>query len=157
MRVARRDDPAAKAPPAAGDNLRRPRRRPPDLEPARAAAIVAVIGRMAGRVDWARVVDAVAEEMGTTYTRQTLSGHVSIHAAYKERKRGTKPKPGVRSRSSGMQAALDRAAKLEAERDAARLQVRQLLEMNERYVVNAQNYGMPMAVLVAPVTRIERA
>lgn len=139
------------------DNLRRPRRRPPDLDPAQATAVIAVISRMTGKVDWVAVVAAVRSEMGVTYTRQSLGGHVSIRAAYKNRKKGGLAKPGVRSRSSGMQAALDRNKVLEAERDAARRQVAALLEVNQRYIVNAQNYGMPLARLIVPLAPAGRS
>ena len=56
-----------------------------------------------------------------------------------------------------MQAALDRSRVLEAERDAARLQVAALLETNQRYVTNAQSFGMPLALLAAPLARSARS
>ena len=151
------DGASGKSFPEASDNLRRPRKRPPDLDPARAADIIGVIGRMAGRVDWAAVVAAVAASTGHTYTRQTLSGHVSISAAYSDRKRGKAPKPARRSRSSSMQAALERIKVVEAQRDAARLEVAALVEANQRYVANAQDFGMSIARLVAPLSRTDRS
>lgn len=132
-------------------------RRSANLDGDRIKSVIGIIRRMPEPVSWQGIVDAVERELGDAYTRQALSAHAPIRAAYDGRKRGEPARPGGPRLSQRARANKDRidqlvakVARAERERDACR-------EAMARWAHNAFQFGMSEWELDAPLEAIDRS
>ncbi|RZL04146.1 MAG: hypothetical protein EOP36_01550 [Rubrivivax sp.] len=133
---------------------RSPKARAPNLTPELITEIVVIIQQWTGRLTWPALVCAIEHSKRVTYTRQTLSKHRPIAAAYDEyRKRPALNQTTIRRRggSQELQMVLE-------ELDAAKAEVTRLKAENERlcgqfvrWAHNASQRGLTEKYLNQPL------
>jgi hypothetical protein len=134
---------------------RKARKRPPNLDLERIEVIVDVIQKWGGRLTWEALCSEIERRIGDKYTRQGLSKHVSIQAAYTAYHIAPAP---VRSDKS--------SKRLNAEERMRRLQLKinglervrdALLERFARWAVRAAEAGLTEEYLNQPLPPINRS
>jgi hypothetical protein len=122
------------------------------------AAIVEILVTWTGELRWCLLVDAVRDHCGETYTRQALSRHEGIAAAFRQRKSTTilaRPSRG-RPRTAADQLDVNAVARMTAEIARLRAENAALMEQFARWAYNAHCRGLDEAYLNRPLPHVER-
>ena len=114
-------------------------------------ALVAAIGRLPGKPSWNDVIAAAERQTGARYTRQSLSAHAPLQAAYHSRRDGTEAKAGARPIPKVRREDRDTILRLRAELEQARRERDALRERLVRWAhncfirnVTAEQLDMPL-------------
>lgn len=132
---------------------RTPRTRSPNLDPERIEGIVAIIRNWRGPLTWKALCNEIKRRTGDLYTRQALSKHEPIYAAYTTYGESPAPADSAKARSKTDQQIRKlrlRISELEQIRDA-------LLERFARWAVNAAEAGLTEEFLNRPLQAINRS
>lgn len=108
------------------------------------------------KITWAAICDEVESLVGKRPTRQSLSAHKAITAAYQAKKDTLKGKAPAKPRPASLNAAASRIANLEAELAELKEQNRQYKQMFVLWQYNAYKHGMTESKLNAPMPKIDR-
>jgi hypothetical protein len=131
----------------------RRRKRSPNLDLDRVERIVEIIRGWRGRLTWQALCNEIKRQTGDLYTRQALSKHVPIQAAYDAYQR--KPMPAESDKSLSRAEKRIRTLQLKI---SELEQVRSvLLERFARWAVNAAEAGLTEEFLNRPLQSINRS
>lgn len=134
------------------------RRRGRNLAPSDIDVIVALLDGWSGPVSWNRVIDAVELRLFCRYTRQALSAHEKVSAAFAAcRIRPAKvagPRGGKQSSES--KALHGRLARRAADVDRLEAENKRLLEQFVVWLYNAQTRGLSLEDLERPLPLVRR-
>ena len=108
------------------------------------------------KITWAAICEDVEPLVGKKPTRQSLSAHEAITAAYQAKKGTLKGKLPAKPRPASLNAAASRIANLEAELAELKEQNRQYKQMFVLWQYNAYKYGMTESKLNASMPKIDR-
>ena len=108
------------------------------------------------KITWAAICDEVEPLVGKRPTRQSLSAHEAITAAYQAKKDTLKRKLPAKPRPASLNAAASRIANLEAELAELKEQNRMYKQMFVLWQYNAYKHGMTESKLNAPMPKIDR-
>ena len=108
------------------------------------------------KITWAAICDEVEPLVGKRPTRQSLSAHEAITAAYQAKKDTLKGKLPAKPRPASLNAAASRIANLEAELAELKEQNRQYKQMFVLWQYNAYKLGMTEENLNAAMPKIDR-
>lgn len=108
------------------------------------------------KITWAAICDEVEPLVGKRPTRQSLSAHEAITAAYQAKKDTLKGKLPAKPRPASLNAAASRIANLEAELAELKDQNRQYKQMFVLWQYNAYKHGMTESKLNASMPKIDR-
>ncbi len=108
------------------------------------------------KITWAAICDEVEPLVGKRPTRQSLSAHEAITAAYQAKKDTLKGKLPAKPRPASLNAAASRIANLEAELAELKEQNRMYKQMFVLWQYNAYKHGMTESKLNAPMPKIDR-
>ena len=108
------------------------------------------------KITWAAICEEVEPLVGKKPTRQSLSAHEGITAAYKAKKDILKGKLPAKPRPASLNAAASRIANLEAELAELKEQNRQYKQMFVLWQYNAYKHGMTESKLNASMPKIDR-
>ncbi|MGP9669227.1 MULTISPECIES: hypothetical protein [unclassified Psychrobacter] len=108
------------------------------------------------KITWTAICEEVEPLVGKMPTRQSLSAHEAITAAYKAKKDILKVKEPAKPRPASLNAAASRIANLEAELAELKEQNRQYKQMFVLWQYNAYKHGMTENKLNASMPKIDR-
>ena len=108
------------------------------------------------KITWAAICEDVEPLVGKKPTRQSLSAHETITAAYQAKKDTLKGKSPTKPRPASLNAAASRIANLEAELAELKEQNRRYKQMFVLWQYNAYKHGMTESKLNAPMPKIDR-
>ncbi|MGP4906782.1 hypothetical protein ACTXGW_12075 [Psychrobacter faecalis] len=108
------------------------------------------------KITWAAICEDVEPLVGKKPTRQSLSAHEAITAAYQAKKDKLKGKMLAKPRPASLNAAASRIANLEAELVELKEQNRQYKQMFVLWQYNAYKHGMTESKLNASMPKIDR-
>jgi len=108
------------------------------------------------KLTWTAICAESTALVGKTPTRQSLSAHEAITAAYQAKKDALKGKSPSKPRPASLNAAASRIANLEAELAELKEQNRQYKQMFVLWQYNAYKYGMTENKLNASMPKIDR-
>lgn len=107
------------------------------------------------KLTWPAICEQSVSLIGKKPTRQSLSAHEPIVAAYKAKKLSVRQVP-ARPRPASLQAAAARIANLEAQIDELREENRRYREQFTVWQYNAYKHGMQEHQLNQPLPKIDR-
>ena len=120
-------------------------------------AIVNLIrGWSDSKITWAAICEQAAPLVGKIPTRQSLSAHEAITAAYQSKKDVIKGKVPNKPRPASLNAAASRISNLEAELVELKEQNRQYKQMFVLWQYNAYKHGMTESKLNSSIPKIDR-
>lgn len=124
----------------------------------RVERIVAIILEWDGVITWDKLIAAVADRFGQTYTRQALARYADISDVFRLQKSRLKmtPRKDRRARSPELDAALARAERANRELELLKAQNAALIEQFVRWTYNANMRGLTEAVLNTPLPKVDR-
>ena len=108
------------------------------------------------KLTWAAICEESTALVGKTPTRQSLSAHEAITAAYKSKKDTLKGKVPNKPRPASLNAAASRIANLESEIAELKEQNRQYKQMFVLWQYNTYKHGMTESKLNAAMPKIDR-
>ena len=108
------------------------------------------------KITWAAICEDVEPLVGKKPTRQSLSAHEAITAAYQAKKDTLKGKLPAKPRPASLNAAASRIANLEAELAELKEQNRQYKQMFVLWQYNAYKHGMTESKLNSSMPKIDR-
>lgn len=108
------------------------------------------------KITWAAICEDVEPLVGKKPTRQSLSAHEAITAAYQAKKDALKGKLPAKPRPASLNAAASRIANLEAELAELKDQNRQYKQVFVLWQYNAYKHGMTESKLNASMPKIDR-
>lgn len=132
-------------------------RRSPNLTTARIDFIIEIIRGWDGRLTWPALIQAVANRLRATYTRQALYNHERIRVAF-ETYRASNSAGGIEGRpvSAALKASMERVQRLELENAELRKREGLLLEQFVRWAYNAASRGLSEDYLNQPLPPTNR-
>ncbi|MDF1624052.1 MAG: hypothetical protein P1V33_11345 [Pseudohongiella nitratireducens] len=118
--------------------------------------VTGIIAGWDGKLSWDALCDAVVSHIGVRPTRQTLSAHAAIKAAFHEKKK--QQKLGVENTKSpqSLAVAAQRIARLENEREQFKAENMRLLQQFVVWQYNAYRHGLSKEQLNEPLPSIDR-
>lgn len=134
-------------------------RRAKNLDDQLIQEIVEILDGWIGPLSWDALIEKVDVRLRQRYTRQTLSKHERIKQAFALRKKSLASRKSAEPKKVGdpaLQAALDRIARLEAERERLRMENQNLLEQFMRWTYNASARGLGVDFLNQPLPMVEK-
>lgn len=117
----------------------------PKITSQQEATIIEVINRWPRNrtLSWEALCNAVEAVIGYIPTRQALAKRVELSAAFNARKDWlASNKAVVNPLPNSRQVAGKRIAELEYKLEQLQIRITRLLELNDRYLINARHYGM---------------
>lgn len=118
--------------------------------------LINLIDAWEGKLGWDALCDAAAPLIGGRPTRQTLSSHQEVKAAFGFRKERQKSGFVVSKRPASLNIAEQRIRRLEAENDRLKAENSGLLERFVKWQYNAYKHGMQKGMLDANLPAIDR-
>lgn len=118
--------------------------------------LVNIVDVWEGKLSWDALCDAAVPLIGGRPTRQTLSSHGQVKAAFVHKKEQQKNGFVASKRPASLSIAEQRIKRLENENDRLRAESSRLLEQFLRWQYNAYKHGMSKDKLDAPLPDIDR-
>jgi hypothetical protein len=118
--------------------------------------LVDLIDAWPGKLSWDGLCEKGAEVLGFRPTRQTLSAHQAVKAAYDAKKLHVKTGLMPSKRPESLAIAEQRIRKLESEVARLNFENERLIEQFIRWQYNAQKRGISKALLDDPLPVIDR-
>lgn len=106
------------------------------------AILINLIDSWEGKLGWETLCDAVAPLIGARPTRQTLSSHSQVRAAFGQKKQQHKMGLDASKRPASLSIAEQRIGRLERENDRLKAENSALLERFIKWQYNAYKHGM---------------
>lgn len=120
------------------------------------AILVNQIDAWEGKLGWDALCDAAAPLIGGRPTRQTLSSHGQIKAAFGQKKQQLKAGFVSTKRPLSLNIAEQRIRRLESENDRLKVENSNLLERFVKWQYNAYKHGVTKDKLDAELPKIDR-
>ncbi|PRA14634.1 MULTISPECIES: hypothetical protein [Pseudomonas] len=120
------------------------------------AILINLIDSWDGKLGWETLCDAVAPLIGARPTRQTLSSHSQVKAAFGQKKQQQKNGFVATKRPASLSIAEQRIKRLESENDRLKLENSALLDRFLRWQYNAYKYGISKEELDSGLPTIDR-
>lgn len=120
------------------------------------SVILGLIDGWEGKLQWEDLCDGVLRVIGTRPTRQTLSAHERIKAAYNQKKIGLKSGVLPTKRPASLDLASQRIRSLESENSRLKDENSRLIERFVRWQYNAYKQGLLQEKLDAPMPVVDR-
>lgn len=121
------------------------------------AILINVIDSWEGKLGWETLCDAVAPLIGARPTRQTLSSHSKVKAAFGYKKQQQKSGRVTTKRPASLSIAEQRIARLVSENSRLKSENSNLLERFIKWQYNAYKHGVSKEKLDAELPSIDRA
>lgn len=121
------------------------------------AILINVIDSWEGKLGWETLCDAVAPLIGARPTRQTLSSHSKVKAAFGDKKQQQKNGRVTTKRPASLSIAEQRIARLVSENSRLKSENSHLLERFIKWQYNAYKHGVSKEKLDAELPSIDRA
>ncbi|WP_040267272.1 hypothetical protein [Pseudomonas rhodesiae] len=118
--------------------------------------VVNLIDAWEGKLGWDALCDAAAPLIGGRTTRQTLSSHDHVKAAFGHKKQEQKKGFVASKRPASLSIAEQRIRRLESENARLKAENGHLLERFLKWQYNAYKHGVRKENLDAPLPAIER-
>ena len=120
------------------------------------AILINLIDSWEGKLGWEVLCDAVAPLIGARPTRQTLSSHSQVKAAFGQKKQQQKSGFVATKRPASLNIAEQRIGRLESESSRLRAENSALLERFIKWQYNAYKHGVSKEKLDAELPVIDR-
>lgn len=120
------------------------------------AILINQIDAWEGKLGWDALCDAVAILIGGRPTRQTLSSHGQVKAAFGQKKQQLKTGFVSTKRPPSLNIAEQRIRRLESENERLKVENSNLLERFVRWQYNAYKHGVTKDKLDAELPKIDR-
>lgn len=121
------------------------------------AVLINLIDSWNGKLGWEALCDAAAPLIGSRTTRQTLSSHDQVKAAFLQKKQQQKSGSVATKRPASLSIAEQRIGRLESENSRLRAENCALLERFIKWQYNAYKHGVSKEELDAELPFIDRA
>lgn len=121
------------------------------------AILINLIDSWEGKLGWETLCDAAAPLIGARPTRQTLSSHSKVKAAFGHKKQQQKNGLVTTKRPASLSIAEQRIARLESENSRLNSENAHLLERFIKWQYNAYKHGISKEKLDAELPPIDRA
>ncbi|MDT4834792.1 hypothetical protein FQZ97_684420 [compost metagenome] len=118
--------------------------------------LITLIDSWEGKLTWELLCDAALPLIGTRPTRQTLSSHAQIKAAFGHKKEQQKTGFVSSKRPPSLRIAEQRIRRLENENDRLKAENSELLVRFTKWQYNAYKHGVSKEKLDADLPKIDR-